>query len=235
MDNDEICDARFSKCCGGATEEFQYCWENVKKPYLMAVRDTADASSCGCNNTAAAELPDLTIEKNAERWIRTAPESFCNTDDKKILSEVLNDYDQETTDFYRWHVTYTQEELKSLITEKLKMEFGDILDLVPMERGRSGRICRLKIVGSERTFTIGKELEIRRTLSDTHLYSSAFVVDKEDIKNGVPQTFRLTGAGWGHGVGLCQIGAAVMGAKGYNYDQILLHYYRGAEIKRIYK
>ena len=235
MDNDEICDARFSKCCGGATEEFQYCWENVKKPYLMAVRDTADTSSCGCNNTAVAELPDLTIEENAERWIRTAPESFCNTDDKKILSEVLNDYDQETTDFYRWHVTYTQEKLKSLITEKLKMEFGDILDLVPMERGRSGRICRLKIVGSERTFTIGKELEIRRTLSDTHLYSSAFVVDKEDIKNGVPQTFRLTGAGWGHGVGLCQIGAAVMGAKGYNYDQILLHYYRGAEIKRIYK
>lgn len=235
MDNDEICDARFSKCCGGATEEFQYCWENVKKPYLAAIRDVADASSCGCNNATAAELPDLTVEENAERWIRTAPESFCNTNDKKILSEVLNDYDQETTDFYRWHVTYTQEELKSLITERLKMEFGDILDLVPVERGRSGRICRLKIVGSERTFTIGKELEIRRTLSDTHLYSSAFVVDKEDVKDGVPQTFRLTGAGWGHGVGLCQIGAAVMGAKGYNYDQILLHYYRGAEIKRIYK
>ena len=235
MDNDEICDARFSKCCGGATEEFQYCWENVKKPYLAAIRDVADASSCGCNNAAATELPDLTVEENAERWIRTAPESFCNTDDKKILSEVLNDYDQETTDFYRWHVTYTQEELKSLITERLKMEFGDILDLVPVERGSSGRICRLKIVGSERTFTIGKELEIRRALSDTHLYSSAFVVDKEDVKDGVPQTFRLTGAGWGHGVGLCQIGAAVMGAKGYNYDQILLHYYRGAEIKRIYK
>ena len=235
MDNDEICDARFSKCCGGATEEFQYCWENVKKPYLAAIRDVADASSCGCSNAAAAELPDLTVEENAERWIRTAPESFCNTDDKKILSEVLNDYDQETTDFYRWHVTYTQEELKSLITERLKMEFGDILDLVPVERGSSGRICRLKIVGSERTFTIGKELEIRRALSDTHLYSSAFVVDKEDVKDGVPQTFRLTGAGWGHGVGLCQIGAAVMGAKGYNYDQILLHYYRGAEIKRIYK
>ena len=235
MDNDEICDARFSKCCGGATEEFQYCWENVKKPYLAAIRDVADASSCGCSNAAAAELPDLTVEENAERWIRTAPESFCNTDDKKILSEVLNDYDQETTDFYRWHVTYTQDELKSLITERLKMEFGDILDLVPVERGSSGRICRLKIVGSERTFTIGKELEIRRTLSDTHLYSSAFVVDKEDVKDGVPQTFRLTGAGWGHGVGLCQIGAAVMGAKGYNYDQILLHYYRGAEIKRIYK
>ena len=223
MHGDEICDARFSKCCGGATEEFQYCWENIRKPYLTAVRD------------ADAPLPDLTDEANADRWIRTAPESFCNTTDKNILSEVLNDYDQETTDFYRWHVTYTQEQLKKLIANKLKMDFGDIIDLVPVERGRSGRICRLKIVGSERTFTIGKELEIRRALSDTHLYSSAFVVDKENVEDGVPQTFRLTGAGWGHGVGLCQIGAAVMGAKGYDYKRILLHYYRGAEIKKIYK
>ena len=227
MNGDEICDARFSKCCGGATEEFQYCWENIRKPYLAAVRDL--------DGNGAAGMPDLTIEENAERWIRTAPESFCNTADKKILSEVLNDYDQETTDFYRWHVTYTQEQLKTLISNKLKIDFGDIIDLVPLERGRSGRICRLKIVGSDRTFTIGKELEIRRALSETHLYSSAFVVDKENIEDGVPQTFRLTGAGWGHGVGLCQIGAAVMGAKGYTYDRILLHYYHGAEIKKIYK
>ena len=229
MNGGEICDARFSKCCGGATEEFQYCWENIRKPYLAAVRDTAEGT---CE---AAVLPDLTVEANADRWIRTAPESFCNTTDSKILSEVLNDYDQETTDFYRWHVTYTQEQLKTLIADRLKMDFGDIVDLVPVERGRSGRICRLKIVGTERTFTIGKELEIRRALSATHLYSSAFVVDRENLEDGIPQTFRLTGAGWGHGVGLCQIGAAVMGAKGYNYDQILLHYYRGAEIKKIYK
>ena len=222
---DEICDARFSKCCGGATEEFQYCWENIKKPYLTAIRDLA----------ADAPLPDLTVEANAEQWIRTAPDSFCNTADRRILSEVLNDYDQETTDFYRWHVTYTQEQIKTLLAGKLKIDFGDIIDLIPVERGRSGRICRLKIVGSERTFTIGKELEIRRALSDTHLYSSAFVVDRENIADGVPQTFRLTGAGWGHGAGLCQIGAAVMGAKGYSYDSILLHYYRGAEIKKIYK
>ena len=148
---------------------------------------------------------------------------------------MLNDYDQETTDFYRWHVSYTQQQIKNLLSNKLKMEFGDILDLVPVERGTSGRISRLKIVGTERTFTVGKELEIRRALSESHLYSSAFVVDKEDILNGVPQTFRLTGAGWGHGVGMCQIGAAVMGAKGYKYDNILLHYYRGAEIKKIYK
>ena len=230
MDGDEICDARFSKCCGGATEEFQYCWENIRKPYLVAVHDVASAQS-----GTGTSLPDLTVEENAERWIRTAPAAFCNTADKQILSEVLNDYDQETTDFYRWHVVYTQQQLKSLVTEKLKIDFGDILDLVPLERGRSGRICRLKIIGTQRTFTIGKELEIRRALSDTHLYSSAFVVDKENVSDGVPQTFRLTGAGWGHGVGLCQIGAAVMGAEGYSYDKILLHYYRGAEIKKIYK
>ena len=148
---------------------------------------------------------------------------------------MLNDYDQETTDFYRWHLTYTQEQIKTLLTNKLKIEFGDIVDIVPVERGTSGRISRLKIVGTEHTFTVGKELEIRRALSESHLYSSAFVVDKEDIENGIPQTFHLIGAGWGHGVGMCQIGAAVMGAKGYKYDNILLHYYRGAEIKKIYK
>ena len=236
MDGDEICDARFSKCCGGATEEFQYCWENIKKPYLIGVRDLV-TSQDGCSGKAieTAKLPDLTVEANAEEWIRTVPEAFCNTNDKQILSEVLNDYDQETTDFYRWHVSYTQQQIKNLLSNKLKMEFGDILDLVPVERGTSGRISRLKIVGTERTFTVGKELEIRRALSESHLYSSAFVVDKKDILNGVPQTFSLTGAGWGHGVGMCQIGAAVMGAKGYKYDNILLHYYRGAEIKKIYK
>ena len=227
----EICDARFSKCCGGVTEEFQYCWENIKKPYLTAVRDNTPGTVHKADNS----LPDLTIEKNAEEWIRSAPESFCNTNDRNILSEVLNDYDQETTDFYRWHVVYSQEQIKTLLANKLKIDFGDIVDIIPLERGRSGRICRMKIVGTERTFTIGKELEIRRALSESHLYSSAFVIDKENIEDGIPQTFRLTGAGWGHGVGLCQIGAAVMGAKGYDYEQILLHYYRGAEIKKIYK
>lgn len=227
--NGEICDARFSKCCGGITEEFQYCWENIKKPYLLSVRDN------GADKESKGLIPDLTVETKAGEWIRSNPESFCNTQDKKILSQVLNDYDQETADFYRWTVDYTQKELSALITEKLKMDFGDILDLVPMERGRSGRISKLKIVGSKKSFTIGKELEIRRTLSETHLYSSAFVVDKLDTAgNGVPQRFRLVGAGWGHGVGLCQIGAAVMGEKGYKYDEILLHYYKDAEITKIY-
>lgn len=224
MYGDEICDARFSKCCGGVTEEFQYCWEDRPHPYLVALRDTAGGST----------VPDLTVEAEADRWIRSAPESYCNTADKKILSQVLNDYDQETSDFYRWNVEYTQDELSTLIADKLKMDFGRIVDLVPVERGRSGRISKLKIVGTRRTFTIGKELEIRRALSKTHLYSSAFVVDKYDIADGVPSRFVLTGAGWGHGVGLCQIGAAVMGEKGYMYDEILLHYYRGAEIRKIY-
>lgn len=220
----EICDARFSKCCGGVTEEFQYCWENISKPYLLAIRD------------GKGDMPaDLTVESNAEKWIRTSPDSFCNTTDKKVLSQVLNDYDQETPDFYRWHVEYSQEELSKLICEKTKDDFGDIIDLIPIERGKSGRICKLKIVGTKKTFTIGKELEIRRTLSESHLYSSAFVVDKEGVTpQGSPAKFILTGAGWGHGVGLCQIGAAVMGEQGYLYNQILLHYYRGAEIKELY-
>ena len=231
MYDDDICDARFSKCCGGVSEEFQYCWEDSPKPYLIAVRDTRE----GMTQHGADALPDLSDEATAETWIRTSPESFCNTQDKKILSQVLNDYDQETADFYRWHVTITQQKLKALIAEKLKMDFGDILDLKAIERGRSGRISKLQIIGTGRTFTIGKELEIRRALSDTHLYSSAFVVDKEDVDaDGVPQSFRLTGAGWGHGVGLCQIGAAMMGEQGFDYSQILLHYYRNAEIKKIY-
>ena len=223
-----ICDARFSKCCGGVTEEFQYCWENVSKPYLTAIRDTATDN--GDNN-----MPDLTMEENAERWIRSCPDSLCNTTDHKVLRQVLNDYDQETQDFYRWRVEYSQQELRDLISTRLKTELGDIIDLIPMERGRSGRISKLKIVGSQRSFTIGKELEIRRTLSHSHLYSSAFVVDKGEEAGGVPQKFTITGAGWGHGVGLCQIGAAMMGERGYSYDTILLHYYKDAEIKKIYK
>jgi SpoIID/LytB domain protein len=193
MYGDEICDARFSKCCGGKTEEFQYCWEDTPKPYLVSIDDP-----------------------------------FCNTRDKQIISQVLNDYDQETQDFYTWQVSYTPEELRNVIETKLKVQLGDIVDLVPLERGKSGRIWKLKIVGSERSYTIGKELEIRRALSETHLYSSDFTVEKRSGK------FILHGRGWGHGVGLCQIGAAVMGERGFSYDQILLHYYKGAEIKTLY-
>lgn len=221
----EICDARYSKCCGGAVEEFQYCWENIKKPYLQAMPDTLPDTT---------PLPDLTDEAVARQWILSSSDAFCNTTDQKVLSQVLNDFDQETTDFYRWSQTYSQAEVKQLLEEKLEVQFGDIIDLVPLSRGKSGRIYRLKIVGKERTLIIGKELEIRRALSKSHLYSSAFIVEKADIKDGVPQKFIIKGAGWGHGVGLCQIGAAMMGKQGYRYEEILLHYYKGAEITKAY-
>lgn len=221
----EICDARYSKCCGGAVEEFQYCWENIRKPYLQALPDTMPDTT---------SLPNLTNEAVARQWILSSPNAFCNTTNQKVLSQVLNDFDQETTDFYRWTQIYSQAEVKQLLEEKLAMQFGDIIDLIPMERGKSGRIYRLKIIGTQRTLIIGKELEIRRALSKSHLYSSAFVVEKVDIKDGVPQQFIIKGAGWGHGVGLCQIGAAMMGVQGYRYDEILLHYYKSAEITKAY-
>ncbi|GAT61915.1 SpoIID/LytB domain-containing protein [Paludibacter jiangxiensis] len=219
----KICDARFSKSCGGVTEKFENCWEPVAHDYLTVLRDTPEEN----------DFEDLTDEATAEKWIRTDPPAFCNTHDKEVLSQVLNDYDQETTDFYRWKVTYAQQELSALITKRSGIDFGEIIDLIPVERGTSGRLIKLKIVGTKRTMTIGKELEIRKYLSTSHLYSSAFVVDKSG-NGSVPESFTLTGAGWGHGVGLCQIGAAVMSSKGYPYDKILLHYFKGADLVKRY-
>ena len=226
MNDGKICDARFSKSCGGISETFENVWEPEVHPYLQAIIDNpAPANGFDTN---------LTNEEAAQKWIRNAPEAFCNTHDKAVLSQVLNDYDQETTDFYRWKLVYQQADLAELIARKSRRDFGAIVDLIPVERGLSGRLKKLKIVGTKLTLTIGKELEIRKTLSESHLYSSAFVVDKLDIQNGIPEQFILTGAGWGHGVGLCQIGAAMMGAKGYKYDEILLHYFRGASISKEY-
>ena len=227
MNGKEICDARFSKCCGGVSEEYEYCWDNTHKPYLLSVVDNAPLGT--------APTIDLTDEKTAQEWILSSPEVFCNTKDAAVLGQVLNNYDQETQDFYRWTVDFTQSELAELIRRKSGLDFGEIIDLQPLERGKSGRITRLKIVGTKLTRIIGKELEIRRTLSESHLYSSAFVVERSEVVNGVPQHFRLVGAGWGHGVGLCQIGAAVMGEKGYRYDEILHHYYQTASIEAQYK
>ena len=226
MNDGKICDARFSKSCGGISETFENVWEPEVHPYLQAIIDNpAPANGFDTN---------LTNEEAAQKWIRNAPEAFCNTHDKAVLSQVLNDYDQETTDFYRWKLVYQQADLAELIARKSRRDFGAIVDLIPVERGLSGRLKKLKIVGTKLTLTIGKELEIRKTLSESHLYSSAFVIDKLDIQNGIPEQFILTGAGWGHGVGLCQIGAAMMGAKGYKYDEILLHYFRGATISKEY-
>ena len=226
MYQDKICDARFSKSCGGISETFENCWAPERHSYLVPVIDNNDLP-------LGFEL-DLTDETNAQDWIRHSPPAFCNTTDKNILAQILNNYDQETTDFYRWKVEYSQTELSELLARRSNIHFGQIIDLIPVKRGESGRIIELKIIGTQRTVIVGKELEIRKWLSNSHLYSSAFVVDKSDFVNDIPQHFTLIGAGWGHGVGLCQIGAAVMGDKGYKYDEILLHYFRGAELKRIY-
>lgn len=213
-----ICDARFSKSCGGVSELFSSCWDNKDEKYLQPIVDSETKTT----------IPDLTIEENAEKWIRSEQDSFCNTKDVEILSSILNNYDQETTDFYRWKVEYTTEELSELISKRSGIDFGTITDLTPLQRGPSGRITRLKITGTKRTHIVGKELEIRKWLSTSHLYSSAFVVDKTE------EGFILTGAGWGHGVGLCQIGAAVMAAKGYKYDTILQHYFNNSELTKLY-
>ncbi len=218
MSDGRICDARFSKSCGGISERFEACWADEPHNYLQPMRD--DDSD---------EIPDLSQESEAEMWIRSAPKSYCNTHDSAILSQVLNHYDQETTDFYRWQVRYSCAELSELICRKSGIDFGEICDLIPVERGASGRLIRLKIVGTKREIVVGKELEIRKWLSPSHLYSSAFVVDKDSEGN-----FTLVGAGWGHGVGLCQIGAAVMGAKGFRYDQILQHYFAHSELKKMW-
>lgn len=217
MYDGKVCDARFYKACGGATELFENAWANEHYDYLEPVRDEI-----------GTPLPDLTIEENAQEFIRTSPSAYCNTTDARVLSQVLNNYDQETKDFYRWTVQYTAAELSDIIRERSGIDFGEILDLVPIKRGPSARLYEMQIVGSKRTMVIGKELEIRKWLSKSHLYSSAFVVDRNEQGD-----FILTGAGWGHGVGLCQIGAAVMADRGYTYEQILAHYFPGSELKVI--
>lgn len=220
-----VCDARFSKCCGGITELFENVWQQEPKPYLTSRRD-------GQLRDGQA---DVSAESDAERWICSNPDAFCNTSDTRIISQVLISYDQETSDFFRWKVEYEQDELSEIMTRRSGIDFGMILDLVPVERGKSGRLTKLKIVGSKRTLTIGKELEIRRTLSNSHLYSSALSIQRQNVKAGVPSRFVLHGAGWGHGVGMCQIGAAVMGDAGYTSDRILSHYFPNTELIQLYQ
>ena len=225
MFNGELCDARFSKCCGGVFEEFKSCWEDIHLPYLVAGRDTVNP----------VKYPDLTEENEAREWILSCPASFCSNNDEHILSQVLNNYDRERNDFYRWTEEITQEKIIRLLNERSGINVGEVIDLIPLQRGTSGRIIRLRIIGTEGEIVIGKELMIRRTLSESHLLSSAFVVDRHFNDGGnVPDSFILNGAGWGHGVGLCQIGAAVMGEKGYTFDEILRHYYPGASIVKLY-
>ena len=226
MFEDKICDARFSKCCGGLSENFENVWEPIRHPYLTKVVDSEFGDTT---------CVDLRLNNEAECWIRNKPHAFCNTIDQQILSQVLPGFDQQTTDFYRWIVEYSQIEISELIKSKSGIDFGEIVKLEAVKRGHSSRIIKLKITGTKKTLTVGKELEIRKWLSKSHLYSSAFVIDHLEMVNGIPQKIVLTGAGWGHGVGLCQIGAAVMGERGFSYKQILNHYFRGAELKKLYQ
>lgn len=196
-EQDEVCDARFYKCCGGKTELFENCWADTHYSYLESIEDAP----------------------------RAGARSFCNTRDARVLSQVLNNYDQETQDFYQWTVRYTQAELSELVRRRSGFDFGLIEALQPVKIGPSGRIVELRIVGEKRTMVVGKELEIRKWLSPSHLYSSAFEVEK------VEDTFVLHGRGWGHGVGLCQIGAAVMADEGYAYEDILYHYFPNTHLR----
>jgi len=205
-------------------EVFENAWEPVNHPYLQKVFD-------GAQEPADFDL-NLENEDASENWILGQPDAYCNTHDKKVLSQVLNDYDQETNDFFRWEVRYSQKEVSDLIKNRIGIDFGLVQEFIPIERGASGRLIKLKIIGTRRTMTIGKELEIRKALSQSHLYSSAIVFEKKEDNGEI--TFVLHGAGWGHGVGLCQIGAAVMGEKGYSYQEILNHYFTGANLEKRY-
>jgi len=223
----QLCDARFSKSCGGMTESFDAAWAEETHPYLAVSYD-------GDEFPSEYGLP-LTDETKAEKWIRQSPQAFCNTNDPKVLSKILPDFDRATQDFYRWRVTVSQPDLQELLLRKLGIEFGAIRKLEPVERAKSGRLVKLRIVAERETLVIGKELEIRRALSPSHLYSSAFVVETSSNGSGVPESFTLIGAGWGHGVGLCQIGAALMAERGYDFKQILAHYYRGSQLQALYR
>jgi SpoIID/LytB domain protein len=218
----EVCDARFSKSCGGISELFENCWESRPHPYLTSISD------------ARTEFSSISSERDARLWIESSPQAFCNTMDRNVFRQILPSFDQETVDFFRWKVSYSQLELAALLQKKSGFDFGEVKKLVPLERGPSGRIFKLKIEGTKRTLVVGKELEIRRWLSLSHLYSSAFVVDVEEVRSGIPSRFTLLGAGWGHGVGLCQIGAAVMATERFAAEDIVKHYFRGAALRKLY-
>ncbi|MGD0021068.1 MAG: SpoIID/LytB domain-containing protein [Smithellaceae bacterium] len=219
---EEICDARYHKACGGQTEIFSTAWEDKSLPYLQSVTDHVDTRA------------PIRLEKDAENWLRNKPPAYCNTADNKILSQILPSFDQETIDFYRWQVIYTRRDLEEIICKKSGIDIGELKNIIPIKRGPSGRICKLKIEGSKRTILVGKELEIRRCLSESHFLSSAFVVSAEHTKSGAVERFIFDGGGWGHGVGLCQIGAAVMASQGFPASEILSHYFTGTILKKLY-
>ena len=225
---DEVCDARYSKSCGGMTEIYSAVWEDEDVPYLKPVYD-------GPGTEAPGHRLPLSVEVNAEDWIASSPLSYCGMVTPDLIARILPGFDQETRDFYRWEIDYSQDELNEILAARLGIDFGHVRALTPLDRGESGRIIKLKIVGEKRTLVIGKELEIRRALSRSHLYSSAFIVQaSREQLSGYPARFKLIGAGWGHGVGLCQIGAAVMADRDHSQEEILAHYFSSASLTKLY-
>jgi stage II sporulation protein D len=221
--DNKICDARYYKACGGRTEIFPTAWEDKSFPYLQSVSDHTSVYAA------------IASEEDAGKWLRSKPNAYCNTEDKVLLSKILPSFDQETMNFFRWQVSYAREELEEIIRKKSGIDFGTLQKLIAVKRGPSGRISQLKIEGTKRTVVVGKELEIRSWLSPSHLLSSAFVVSAEHSKDGAIERFILDGGGWGHGVGLCQIGAAVMATKGFRAEDILTHYFSGASLQKLYE
>ncbi len=219
----DICDARYYKACGGQTDIFSTAWEDKSPDYLKCV-----------TKNIQQHLP-IAAEAEAEGWLSGRPQAYCDTTDKELLGKILPAFDQETLAFYRWQVTYSRQELEEIISKKSGIDFGELQNIVAVGRGPSGRIYKLRIEGSKRNVIVGKELEIRRWLSVSHLLSSAFVVSKINAADGSVESFTLTGGGWGHGVGMCQIGAAVMAEKGFKAEQILAHYFSGANLQKLYE
>jgi stage II sporulation protein D len=217
-----ICDARYYKACGGRTEIFPTAWEDKNLPFLQSISDSATG------------LPPLDSEEEVRNWLTERPPAYCNTRDKTLLGRILPFFDQETIDFYRWQVSYVREELEEILYKKSGIDFGTLQNLTPVKRGPSGRISKLKIEGTKRTVIVGKELEIRRWLSPSHLLSSAFVVSTQHSQTGAVECFILDGGGWGHGVGLCQIGAAVMASRGFKAENILAHYFVHSRMQKLY-
>jgi SpoIID/LytB domain protein len=219
----EVCDARFHKACGGLTERFGTAWEDIDVPYLASVSD----------GPAAFDPADT--EQRARLWLHSRPDAYCSIRDTDFLAGILPDYDRETADFFRWQLAHDRRDLEKIIENKSQMEMGTLREILPLARGPSGRIHRLRIVGSRRSLEIGKELEIRRWLSPSHLYSSAFTITAQGGTADAPERFVFHGGGWGHGVGLCQIGAAVMAQRGFSTEDILAHYFPGASLERRYR
>jgi len=217
-----VCDARYYKACGGLTDNFENAWEDRHVPYLTSITDGPSACK------------PVQTEEDALNWLLASPDAYCNVGDREILRQILPAFDQSTGDFFRWQVTYTRLELEQILREKSGIDFGTLTDLIPLSRGPSGRIFRLMVKGTKRTVVVGKELEIRRWLSRSHLLSSAFIVSVERKDSGIPDHIILKGGGWGHGVGLCQIGAAVMALKGFSAVDILRHYFRNTRIQKLY-